>query len=1130
MVSVNNGSYRYQVGGALGQDVPSYVARAADEQFYEALQAQEFCYVLNSRQMGKSSLMVRTLARLKSEGWAGIVLDFSAKDSQIEQAERWYNGIINQLNRHFGLLDNARTWLKERDFLSPVERLEEFIETVLLPGMNQRIVIFIDEIDSTLNLPFTDDFFALIRACYNKRAENADYKRLTFALLGVAAPAELISDKKRTPFNIGQAIDLKGFGFEEAQPLVKGLETKAHNPQAVLAEILKWTGGQPFLTQRLCQLVVDNTEFISAGKEAEFIEKLAHNRLIDNWESQDEQEHLKTIRNRLLSNEQKAAYLLELYRQIRQAGKLKFQNTAEERDLQLSGLVVKRHDNLIVYNPIYEQVFNEQWINTELGKLRPYAENFRAWVASGGKDESRLLRGQALQDAKQWSLNQNLTYQDQQFLAASEGKEIQEKNAVADKEAQLQREIKDREAAEARNQLLSDANKKAQRRISVGVFVLVVAVLGGATVGGLANKKVESANFQVSEANKNLAQAQIKVTQAQKNEQKAKDSATQALKQEQQVRKEAENANKTVKEARRREIEILTRLAAKESELKQTSSQNENTRAEIVNVRQLVALAGKLRDQNSSDSDEALRLAALSFNVDNHQLKQALLLSAKSQAYLQLKDWSNAKNEIRESLSNLYKINDKILNSVQGLQAQVLIKKSLGDFLAQNKQISKAIQSYTEAFKILKNYPNETDFTKNNQLLTGENIESVYRNLIEINPLYKEVEKSLTQHLYAQLKYFLKAKNWSDADEKTISLMFNIAKKEKTRDINDEDINNSYCLDIKRIDNLWVNADKRFGFSVQKQIWISTGNRLGSKPGDWTDKDSENFDRFFKSVGWDGVIRGGEYDVTLGYNELLKRINDDPLYGKGGLPYLPWDLNSNIGTKTLISILTHCDLLVYKGFMTQSPPRSNLPYLMKGDEGEAVRILQERLRIAGYYYGNFTGVFGPITEESVKRFQEANKLEPNGIAGPDTLTKLPATEESSRETSAPIQAFSKDSIRMGDRGEAVRVLQEQLTKAGYLQGEPKGYFDSRTSNAIRRFQVDNYLVVSGIADSNTRAKLYSLVNNPKSDITVIELQRSLRDRGFYKGALNGIMTDDTRQAIQKAQEFYGISVNDLKHE
>jgi peptidoglycan hydrolase-like protein with peptidoglycan-binding domain len=204
-------------------------------------------------------------------------------------------------------------------------------------------------------------------------------------------------------------------------------------------------------------------------------------------------------------------------------------------------------------------------------------------------------------------------------------------------------------------------------------------------------------------------------------------------------------------------------------------------------------------------------------------------------------------------------------------------------------------------------------------------------------------------------------------------------------------------------------------------------------------------------------------------------------------------------------------------------------YLQKGDEGEEVRVLQERLRIAGFFTGNSTGIYGPITEDAVKRFQETYNLASDGVVGPATLAKLPAGSLGSGNDAPNQPRIAGDKLRLGDRGEAVRVLQEQLIKAGYLQGEPNAYFGPNTADAVRRFQEDNYLASSGVAGPTTRAKLYSLVNTgSKSDFNVLEIQRRLRDRGFYKGSLNGVMGDDTKQAIRQAQQFYGISLSDVR--
>jgi peptidoglycan hydrolase-like protein with peptidoglycan-binding domain len=203
--------------------------------------------------------------------------------------------------------------------------------------------------------------------------------------------------------------------------------------------------------------------------------------------------------------------------------------------------------------------------------------------------------------------------------------------------------------------------------------------------------------------------------------------------------------------------------------------------------------------------------------------------------------------------------------------------------------------------------------------------------------------------------------------------------------------------------------------------------------------------------------------------------------------------------------------------------------LQKGDEGEDVRILQERLRIAGFFTGNSTGIYGPITEDAVKRFQETYNLAPDGVVGSATLAKLPALGLGYGNDAPSKPRTAGDKLRLGDRGEAVRVLQEQLIKAGYLQGEPNAYFGPNTADAVRRFQEDNYLASSGIAGPTTRAKLYSLVNTgSKSDFSVLEIQRRLRDQGFYKGSLNGVMGDETKQAIRQAQQFYGISLSDVR--
>lgn len=371
--SARRGEDFFVAGGTVAPDRACYIPRSTDRELYERLQSGQYCHVIAPRFSGKSSLVARAASRLRAEGRLAAVVDLSQLGSRDGSTEvgRWYYGLAYRVLRDLRLKLDLQSWWQERMPLSPAQRLGEFFWEIVVGATREPVTVFLDEIDSVAQLDYATELFSIVRACHDARAGEPEYQRLTFVLLGTALPTGGAERDGLAATEIGARLELPDFRFDEARPLADGLGLPPGEAERALYRVLYWTGGHPYLTQKLCQAVARNAARISSD---EAVDRLVAARFFARNVVSSE-----TSMSRVLDGLDRAGKLarpaLRHYRRICRGRKPKYDPCNPEHELlRVCGLVnVTAERRLVVRNRIYATVFTHRWareaLPVEWGKI-----------------------------------------------------------------------------------------------------------------------------------------------------------------------------------------------------------------------------------------------------------------------------------------------------------------------------------------------------------------------------------------------------------------------------------------------------------------------------------------------------------------------------------------------------------------------------------------------------------------------------------------------------------------------------------------------------------------------------------------------------------------------------------------
>ncbi|WP_441290778.1 AAA-like domain-containing protein [Sorangium sp. KYC3313] len=531
---------RFQFTGSLLES-SFYVERPADRLLPEALLDGRYCHILAPRQIGKSSLRVRTARTLAERGIRCASVDLTAVGTAGSEDE-WFFGLTEEISRRLRADDPVAFW-EEHRHVAPARRFGDCLRRLLKTELgSQRVVIFLDEIEAVRLASFgLEDFFLTIRALHEERSEDADLRRLTFCLIGVTTPNDLVKNKTVTPFNISEAIPLDDFTRTELDALAPGLDALGAQASALLDTIYAWTDGHPYMTMRACAALAGHAR-VAVGAEHATVDEVMRREFLErpledpnlNYAARRFEDasfgrpgamltdKILLYRSLLLGEDVAADTESAVQMELRLCGMVKDARTAAGRELKLR-------------NRIFSTALDMEWLKSK-GERRFIAEAVWKWIESG-RDEDALLRGVVLEDALRLAKTAPLSDDERAFLDASQRRETAElglKRAsiqtevrqvelelaeIAEDKARVEREKEQAEqeraalqieltevrrrqfeAEEKRRQIEESTRLYKRRLLLIGLPIAGMLLLGSIALGALAQDAAQQARVEADKA------------------------------------------------------------------------------------------------------------------------------------------------------------------------------------------------------------------------------------------------------------------------------------------------------------------------------------------------------------------------------------------------------------------------------------------------------------------------------------------------------------------------------------------------------------------------------------------------------------------------------------------------------